>query len=50
MSVSEKHRETANDIMDSACLPQAMVNNGIDKCLRIDIINALSTAHRRYAH
>ena len=44
--VSEKHRKAAADIMDQACLPVALVKNGVDKCLRINIAAALAKVER----
>jgi len=37
------HKEKARDIMDNACLPEALVE--VDRCLRADIETALIEVH-----
>ena len=40
-------RQTANDIMDEACLPEALVANGVDRAIRDRIVLALEQMYGR---
>jgi hypothetical protein len=46
MTDDAQARQSAANIMDNACLPEALIKNGVDKALRGDIAQAIAQARR----
>ena len=42
---AERQRKIADDIMGAACLPQALIANGVHKAMRDAIVEALAREH-----
>lgn len=42
---AERQRKIADDIMAEACLPRALIDNGVHKAIRDAIVEALEREH-----